>query len=171
MCITHGENLQTGVGANDVTADLADSGQVPRPLPTRHVAGTVPFPDLGKVAVTRRTIGISTYNGLQTKLEQQFSNGLTYLLTYTWSKTISDAGDLLMAAARAAIALPRYPALAQFDCGLGRFRSPPGPPLQRRVSASRSARARHYMKQGASPMPSSVDGPQLDRHAPGRSAD
>jgi hypothetical protein len=40
-------------------------------------------------------LGDSTYHSLQTKLEDQFSNGLTFLLTYTWSKTMSDAGDLL----------------------------------------------------------------------------
>ena len=40
-------------------------------------------------------LGESAYNGLQTKLEQQFSNGLTFLAAYTWSKTMSDAGDLL----------------------------------------------------------------------------
>ena len=43
----------------------------------------------------QRTIGSSIYNGLQTKLEQQLSNGLNYLFTYTYSKTLSDAGDLL----------------------------------------------------------------------------
>jgi hypothetical protein len=32
---------------------------------------------------------------LQTKIEQQFNNGLNYLVAYTWSKTLSDAGDLL----------------------------------------------------------------------------
>ncbi len=35
------------------------------------------------------------YNGLQAKLEQQVSSGLTYLLAYTYSKTMSDSGDLL----------------------------------------------------------------------------
>ena len=40
-------------------------------------------------------IGASIYNGLQTKLEQQFSSGLNFLLTYTFSRTMTDAGDLL----------------------------------------------------------------------------
>src|SRR5207248_95780 len=37
----------------------------------------------------------SHYHALQTKLEKQFKNGLNFLGTYTWSKTMSDAGDLL----------------------------------------------------------------------------
>ena len=54
----------------------------------------VPFVDFGGGSY-QATYGVSSYHGLQTKLEQQFSNGLTFLLTYTWSKTLSDAGDLL----------------------------------------------------------------------------
>jgi hypothetical protein len=54
----------------------------------------VPFPDFGGGSYAA-TVGDSAYNALQTKLEDQFSNGLTFLLTYTWSKAMSDAGDLL----------------------------------------------------------------------------
>jgi len=54
----------------------------------------VPFSDFGGGSY-QATYGQSAYHGLQTKLEQQFSNGLTYLLAYTYSKTMSDAGDLL----------------------------------------------------------------------------
>lgn len=32
----------------------------------------------------------SNYNGLQTKLQQQLSHGLDFLLTYTWSKALTD---------------------------------------------------------------------------------
>ena len=54
----------------------------------------MPFKDFGGGSYAAN-LGDSTYHGLQTKLEDQFSNGLTFLLTYTWSKTMSDAGDLL----------------------------------------------------------------------------
>jgi hypothetical protein len=54
----------------------------------------VPFPDFAGGSLGRM-IGASVYNGLQTKLEQQMSNGLNYLLTYTFSRTFTDAGDLL----------------------------------------------------------------------------
>ena len=32
----------------------------------------------------------SNYNGLQTKLQKQYSHGLDFLLTYTWSKALTD---------------------------------------------------------------------------------
>ena len=54
-----------------------------------------PSPDFNQGASYQTTTGSSIYNGLQTKLEQQLSNGVNFLATYTWSKTMSDAGDLL----------------------------------------------------------------------------
>ncbi len=55
----------------------------------------VPFPDFGRNSSQAETEGSSYYHGLQTKVEKQFKDGLTFLATYTWSKTMSDAGDLL----------------------------------------------------------------------------
>ncbi len=66
----------------------------------------MPFPDFSQNASYQRTIGSSIYNGLQTKLEQQLSNGLSYLFTYTYSKTLSDAGDLLNGGSTNGIARP-----------------------------------------------------------------
>ena len=54
----------------------------------------LPFKDFGSGSY-QATYGSSQYHGLQTKLEQQFSSGLSYLFTYTWSKAMSNAGDLL----------------------------------------------------------------------------
>jgi len=59
------------------------------------IASLVPFPDFGVNSSQAETEGSSNYHGLQTKVEKQFKNGLTFLATYTWSKTLSDAGDLL----------------------------------------------------------------------------
>lgn len=84
--LTDGSALQTGIGNNEV------SQIVPANIDTTPY---VPFPDFSKGASYQRTIGSSIYNGLQTKLEQQLSNGLTYLITYTHAKALSDAGDLL----------------------------------------------------------------------------
>ncbi len=39
-------------------------------------------------------VGISDYNALQVKLTKQFSNGLTLLASYAWSKTLTDAGSI-----------------------------------------------------------------------------
>jgi hypothetical protein len=64
--------------------------------PSSVAASTlVPFPDFGRRSSQADTEGSSYYHGLQTKVEKQFRGGLTFLATYTWSKTRSDAGDLL----------------------------------------------------------------------------
>jgi Carboxypeptidase regulatory-like domain/TonB dependent receptor-like, beta-barrel len=38
--------------------------------------------------------GISDYNALQIELQKRFSNGLTLLASYAWSKTLTDAGSM-----------------------------------------------------------------------------
>jgi len=87
--LTDANNLQVNLGANNVTALLPYNAST-----TSGAPGTVPFPDFSGSS-SGRMIGASIYHGLQTKLEQQFSNGLNFLFTYTFSKTFTDAGDLL----------------------------------------------------------------------------
>jgi hypothetical protein len=103
---THAADLQSNVGNQNVTQILpagisTTSCGAPWAVFPAAVGGgpgaagsCVPFPDFGGGSFGA-TFGQSTYHSLQTKLEDQFSNGLTFLLTYTWSKTLSDAGDLL----------------------------------------------------------------------------
>ncbi len=93
---TNAQSLQGGVGYQNVTQLL------PAGINTKSCGAYREFPwrQLRSLPGLRRrqlpeNLGESTYHGLQTKLEDQFSNGLTFLLTYTWSKTMSDAGDLL----------------------------------------------------------------------------
>jgi hypothetical protein len=57
--------------------------------------GGIPFADFGNNASYATTNGNSYYHGLQTKVEKRFAAGLNFLVTYTWSKTRSDALDLL----------------------------------------------------------------------------
>jgi hypothetical protein len=78
------------------------NNQVSAILPTQNPDGSslnpqnfIPFPDFGRGTSYAATEGSSNYNGLQAKLEKQFQGGLNFLLTYTYSKTLSDAGDLL----------------------------------------------------------------------------
>lgn len=59
------------------------------------VTTLVPFPDFGRNSSQAQTEGSSYYHGLQTRIEKQFKGGLNFLAAYTWSKTRSDAGDLL----------------------------------------------------------------------------
>ena len=91
--LTNAAHLQMNLGANNVTQLQAHNAATDGPVgggPT----GQAPFPDFGGGSIGRM-IGASNYSGFQNKLEQQLSNGLNYLLTYTYSKALTDAGDLL----------------------------------------------------------------------------
>jgi hypothetical protein len=49
-----------------------------------------PWPQYGDVDNPINPIGSVSYNGLQTSLQKRFSQGLTFLLSYTFSKTIGN---------------------------------------------------------------------------------
>jgi hypothetical protein len=111
--LTSGSHLQTGVSTNNVTQILPAGSST---------ANAVPFPDFGHGSSYHQTVGRSNYNGLQAKLEQQFSNGLQFLAAYTWSKTISDAGDLLNGGSLSGYRAPDVPGLGpSFDRALANF--------------------------------------------------
>jgi hypothetical protein len=110
---THGDDLQVGLGTNNVSQILAYNAST---------TNAVPWPDFSHGMSYQTTIGTSDYNGLQAKLEQQFGNGLTYLLAYTFSKTLSDAGDLLNGGNTGGFRAPSVPGLGpSFDRGLADF--------------------------------------------------
>jgi hypothetical protein len=48
-----------------------------------------PYPDLGSVNIYESRAG-GNYNALQACLERRFSNGLTFLISYTFQKTLTD---------------------------------------------------------------------------------
>src|ERR1700689_4099566 len=91
--MTKADNLQMNLAANPVTALLPYNASTTGPV-GGGTLGQERFPDFSTSSIGRM-IGASIYNGLQTKLEQQFASGLNYLLTYTYSNTLTDAGDLL----------------------------------------------------------------------------
>jgi hypothetical protein len=118
---TQGKNLQIGLGNNNVTA-LLPAGSSTTNVTSPGAGGTVPFPDFSANGQFQSTVGISNYNSLQTKLEQQYSNGLTLLLAYTYSKTLSDAGDLLNGGSLTNFRAPAVPGLGpEFDYGPANF--------------------------------------------------
>jgi hypothetical protein len=118
--VTHGIHLQTGVGANNVSAILPNGASTSDPISSGK--NEVPFPDFNHGGSYHTTVGISTYNALQTKLEEQFSNGLSFLAAYTWSKTLSDAGDLLNGGSNGGYRAPDVPGLGPlFDRSLADF--------------------------------------------------
>ena len=55
----------------------------------------IPYPTLGRNPSYAATEGNSNYNGLLVTIEKRFANGLNFLGTYTYSKVLSDAHDLL----------------------------------------------------------------------------
>jgi len=117
---TDASDLQAGVSANTVTAIWPKGHSTSDTLASGN--NEVPFPDFGQGSSYYATVGHSNYNSLQTKLEQQFNNGLTYLLTYTWSKTMSDAGDELNGGSVGGYRAPNVPGLGpKFDWGLADF--------------------------------------------------
>lgn len=74
----------------DVTG-LWDTAQTPGPGTPDQVQAKKPFPWYTQTSFYGTDRGFSHYNSLQAKLNRHYSNGLQYLVSYTWSKT-TDAG-------------------------------------------------------------------------------
>ncbi len=118
---TNAWNLQTGIGNNNPSQLYPAGTDLTKRDPVTGVAA-IPFPDFARNGSYQRTIGSSNYNGLQTKLEQAPWHGLSYLATYTWSKTLSDAGDLLNGGSVGGFRAPAVPGLGiGFDNALAAF--------------------------------------------------
>ncbi len=82
----------------------------------------VPFPDFGTGSSYAVTQGTSNYHGLQTKAEKRFANGLNFLATYTFSKALSDAVDLLNNGSNQGYRGPYVPGMGiHGDYGLANF--------------------------------------------------
>ncbi|MBV9342063.1 MAG: TonB-dependent receptor, partial [Acidobacteria bacterium] len=99
------------------------SNQVTQILPANANADQFkPFPDFARGASYATTQGSSYYHGLQTKLEKQFTSGLSFLLAYTYSKVRSDALDLLNGFPGAGYRAPYVPGFGiHADYGLANY--------------------------------------------------
>ena len=58
-----------------------------------------PFPQYTQESLSQMRdfmegVGVSSYNALQVQARKQFSQGLTFLASYTWSKTLTDAKSI-----------------------------------------------------------------------------
>ncbi len=120
---THGGNLQGGVGYQNVNQIL------PSGIDTKNCGkyasfpngSCVPFKDFGGGSY-QATYGLSNYNALQTKVEEQFANGMTFLFAYTYAKALSDAGDLLNGGSTGGLRAYSIPGLGpKFDYALSDF--------------------------------------------------
>jgi hypothetical protein len=74
-------------------------GTIPRSLslgdPTIPVAQLLkPYPQYTTVSLYRNNVGTTIYHGVYAKVEQRFSRGLSYLVSYTRSKLIDDASSV-----------------------------------------------------------------------------
>ena len=68
------------------------------PLPNLNTQSLRPIPNIGAVNNTT-TFGFGRYAGLTAKFEKRFSNGLQYLVAYTWGHALATSGTTLSGSA------------------------------------------------------------------------
>jgi hypothetical protein len=77
---------------------LADLNQARPPLPGENVQATLqarrPISGFGTISAVLPE-GFSNYNALQVKLERRFASGLYFLNSFTWSKALDNASQVL----------------------------------------------------------------------------
>jgi hypothetical protein len=125
---THDNNLQRGIGYHNVNQLLPAGITTGTGCPYGTFGGGItggvscyPFPDFGGGSY-QANVGTSSYHGLQTTLQKQTSAGLTFLFTYTYSKAMSDGGDLLNGTNADALRAVAIPGLGpKFDYALADF--------------------------------------------------
>ncbi len=115
-------HLEVFPGSNNPTQILPAGTSLTGATPFPASQGGLPFPDFGTNASYATTTGNSFYHALQTKVEKQYANGLNFLATYTWSKTRTDAVDLLNGGSNAGYRVPDVAGLGiHYDYGLAPF--------------------------------------------------
>lgn len=83
-----GRHIETFVGTNQIQKILP-------PGQGLNSQNYVPFPTFARGSSFAATTGNSHYHALQSKFQRRFSKGLDALVSYTWGKTLTNAGDLL----------------------------------------------------------------------------
>ena len=71
-----------------------------QPLPSGVAGITLPRPYAGYQNITfAESVGNSSYNSLQTKVEKRYTNGLSLLSTFTWGRSIDDGNGIATSSA------------------------------------------------------------------------
>jgi hypothetical protein len=83
---TRGRNLETFTGMNNVQV-LLPPGTNPQPY--------VRWPSFARGSLLVRTVGVSSYDALQLKVQRRYHKGLQFLVSYTLSDSKTNAGDSL----------------------------------------------------------------------------
>ena len=74
------------------TVGAATLGQALRPFPQYGVDSLQPGGEAGgQMENNSEQVGVSTYHALQVQARRRFARGLNVLVSYTWSKTLTDA--------------------------------------------------------------------------------
>jgi outer membrane receptor protein involved in Fe transport len=94
---TRGRNLETFTGMNNVR-ELLPPGTNPQPY--------VQWPDFARGSLLVRTVGVSSYDSLQTKFQRRYHRGLQFLVSYTLSDSKTNAGDSLAGGGVGALRAP-----------------------------------------------------------------
>ena len=124
-------HLEVFPNSNNPTALLPTGSQLTNTAGPNGTPGTgavpasqggLPFPDFGQNNSYAITKGASYYHGLQTTVEKRFAHGLNFLGTYTYSKTRTDAVDLLNGGSNAGYRAAAVPGIGiHYDYGLASF--------------------------------------------------
>ena len=84
------EIIVVGSGLAGSSAAAAAGFGLPYPGFTGTVAQALrPFPQYTSINDAFQPLGSSTYHALQTKVQKRFSDGLSFLVSYTLSKTLT----------------------------------------------------------------------------------
>jgi len=92
-----GSHTTLEVGYNgSLSRKLANLINAAQPLPgSTPVITRMPYPEFGAAGIQfLKADGVGNYNGMGAKLTQRFSNNLTTLFSYTWSKSLDDGSAI-----------------------------------------------------------------------------
>ena len=78
---------------NPLARVITDPNSVLSSPQVQYAQLLLPYPQFTGVSTEPRLIAQSIYHGLQLSAEKRYSNGLQFLVTYVWSKSIDDSSQ------------------------------------------------------------------------------